>query len=116
MTTIKQLTLAVIGDEDLVNALRLAGVSRYYVIKGQDAREEVRQALTKLTGEPEVGIIVLQEGYTEYVADLVKQVQEGEKLTPVIIEVPSKHGTKYGDVAEYYRGYIRRSIGFDIKI
>ncbi len=114
---IKHLNIAVIGDEDLVSVLRLAGVSRYYVVKGNhDAREDVRQALTELISEPEFGIIAIQEDYTEYVKDLMAQVEEGKSLTPVIIEVPSKYGTKYEDVTEYYKAYIRKFTGFDIEI
>jgi vacuolar-type H+-ATPase subunit F/Vma7 len=117
MMPIKHLNIAVIGDEDLVSVLRLAGVSRYYVVKGNhDAREDVRQALTELIGEPEFGIIAIQEDYTEYVKDLMAQVEEGKNLTPVIIEVPSRYGTKYEDVTEYYKAYIRKFTGFDIEI
>ncbi|MFC1897697.1 V-type ATP synthase subunit F [Chloroflexota bacterium] len=117
MTSITHLNIAVIGDEDLVSALRLAGVSRYYVIKSDhEAEENVRKALTELIGEPEVGIIAIQEDYASYVRDLITQVQEGEKLTPVITEVPSKYGTKYPDVTEYYKAYIRKFVGFDIEI
>ncbi len=117
MISIKHLNIAVIGAEDLASALRLAGVSRYYVIKGnREAGEDVRKALTELIGEPEVGIIAIQENYTKYVEDLMAQVKEGKSLTPVIIEVPSKYGTKYQDVTEYYKAYIRKFIGFDIEI
>ena len=117
MISIKHLTIAVIGDEDLVNGLRLAGVSRYHVIKDDhEAREDVRQALTELIGEPEIGIIAIQEDYTKYVEDLMAQVQEERSLTPVIIEVPSKYGTKHEDVTQYYKAYIRKFIGFDIDI
>ena len=117
MISIKHLSVAVIGDEDLVSALRLAGVSRYHIIKGNhEVGEDVRQALTELIGEAEVGIIAIQEDYAKYVEDLMTQVKEGKSLTPVIIEVPSKYGTKYEDVTEYYKVYIRKFIGFDIEI
>jgi len=117
MISIKHLNIAIIGDEDLVSALRLAGVSRYHVIKdNHEAGENVRQALTELIGEPDIGVIAIQEDYTKYVADLMTQVKEGKSLTPVIIEVPSKYGTKYQDVTEYYKVYIRKFIGFDIEI
>ena len=117
MISIQHMNIAVIGDEDLVSALRLAGVSRYHIIKGNhEAGEDVRHTLTELIGEPEVGIIAIQEDYTKYVGDLIIQVQDGEKLTPVIIEVPSKYGTKHEDVSEYYRAYIRKFIGFDVEI
>ena len=52
----------------------------------------------------------------KYVEDLIAQVEQEQRMTPVIIELPSKYGTKYLDVAEYYKGYIRKSIGFDVEI
>ena len=117
MIPIKQLDIAIIGDEDLVNCLRLGGVKRYYVIKDDhNAEEEVRQALSELVGEAEVGIIAIQEDYTKYVEDLIAQVQERKNLTPVITEVPSKYGTKYQDVTGYYKAFIRKFVGFDIEI
>ncbi len=117
MMPIKKLNIAVIGDEDLVNGLRLAGVTRYYVIKdNHDTEEDVRRALTELIGTPDVGIIAIREDYVQYVEDLIAQVKEGKSLTPVIIEVPSKYGTKYQNIAEYYKSYVRKFTGFDVEI
>ena len=114
---IKHLDIAVIGDEELVNALRLAGSSRYYMIKGDhDVRENVRKALTDLMTELDVGIVVMLEDYAQYVEDLMAKARKGRQMTPVIIEVPSKFGTKYQDVREYYRASIRSSIGFEVEI
>lgn len=51
MMPIKQLDIVAIGDEDLVSGMRLAGLNRYYLIKGEhDIGEEVRKALGKLLG------------------------------------------------------------------
>jgi len=117
MIPIKQLNIAIIGDEDLVSGLRLAGVSRYYVIKdSHNIGEDVTKALTSLIDEPDIGIVAIQEDYVKYVEDLIAQVEQEKRMTPVIIELPSKYGTKYLDVAEYYKGYIRKSIGFDVEI
>jgi len=117
MIGIKHLDIAVIGDEDLVSGLRLAGVSRYYVITGNhDVGEDVRKALNNLINEPEVGIVVIQEDYVKYVEDLIAQVEQRKEMTPVIIEVPSKYGTRYEDVTKYYKAYIKKFIGFDIEI
>ena len=114
---IQHLDIAVIGDEDLVNALRLAGISKYYMIKGDNgAHENVRKALTELIAEPDVGMVIILEDYAEYVKDLVTQVRKGRGTTPVIVEVPSKFGAKYPDIREYYRALIRESIGFDVEI
>jgi len=114
---IQHLDIAVIGDEELVNALRLAGISKYYTIKeNHDVRDNVRKALTELLAEPDVGIVIILEDYAEYVEDLVTQVKKGKGTTPVIAEVPSKFGTKHPDIREYYRALIRESIGFEVEI
>ncbi len=114
---IQQLDIAVIGDEELVNALRLAGVSKHCTVKGDhDVRENVRKALTDLLAEPDIGIVIILEDYIEYIEDLVGQVRKGKGTTPVIIGVPSKFGTKYPDIKEYYRALIREAIGFEVEI
>jgi len=115
--SIKQLDIAVIGDEELVNALRLAGINKHYMIKGDhDVRENVRKALTELLAGPDVGIAIILEDYAQYVEDLVVQVKRGKGIAPVIIEVPSKFGAKHPNVREYYRTLIREAIGFEVEI
>jgi len=117
MMPARNLNIAVIGDTDLVNMLRLAGVSRYHIIEGNsNTEEDVRKALSELIGEPDSSIVAIQEDYVKYVGDLIAQVAEGKRLTPVIIEVPSKYGAKYPNVTEYYRTFVRKLIGFDIEI
>jgi len=116
MMRIQHLGIGVIGDEDLVSGLRLAGVRRYHIIKNHDTGEEVRQALTEMMEEPNIGVIVILEEYMKHVEDLIAQVKERKVSPPVIIEVPSKYGTRYEDVAKYYQAYIRKFIGFDIEI
>jgi vacuolar-type H+-ATPase subunit F/Vma7 len=117
MTSLKHLDIAVIGDEELVNALRLAGISKHYTIKGDhDVRENVRRVLTELLAEPDVGIVIMLEDYAPYVEDLVTPVRKRKGTTPVIIEVPSKFGTNYPDTRKYYRALIRESIGFEVEI
>jgi len=117
MMNIRHLDIAVIGDEDLVSGLRLAGVRRYQVITDSpDSAGQVRQALSKFIDEPGLGIIVILEEYLPYVEDLIGQAKEKKISPPVIIDVPSKHGTRYDDVTKYYKEYIRKFIGFDIEI
>jgi len=115
MMKIRHVDMAVIGDEDLVNGLRLAGVRHYRVVEG-DAPDEVRQALTEFVEEPDIGIIVILEDYAKHVEDLITQAQERKGSPSVVVEVPSKHGTRYEDVAKYYKSYVRKFIGFDIEI
>jgi vacuolar-type H+-ATPase subunit F/Vma7 len=117
MISLKHLDIAVIGDEELVNALRLAGISKHYMIKvDHDVRDNVRKALTELIAERDVGIAIILEDYAQYVEDLMTQVRKRRGTTLVIVEVPSKFGTKYPNAREYYRALIRESIGFEIEI
>jgi vacuolar-type H+-ATPase subunit F/Vma7 len=116
MAEIKHLNIAVVGDEDLVNGLRLAGITRYHIIDDGSSADEVRKAVSEELGEPDVGVIIVQEDHAKHIEDLVARAQEKKGLPPVVIEAPSKYGTKYGDVTKYYRSYIKKFIGFDIEI
>jgi len=92
-------------------------VSRYYIVTGDhDSREDVRKAVLSVIGESDVGVIALQEDYLPFIEDIARGLREEKKVLPVIIEVPSKHGTKYGDVTLHYRAFIRRFVGFDIQL
>ena len=113
----EHLSIAVIGDEELVSGFRLASVSTYYMIKDdQNTREDVREALSELLAKPEVGVVVMLEDYTEHVRDILSRIREEKRTIPVIIEVPSKFGTKYKDVVGFYKAFIKDSIGFDVEI
>lgn len=113
----QHLGIAVIGDQELVSALRLAGIRKHYTIEdNQDAKEHTRKALTELLGEPNVGLVIMLEDYAQYVGDLMAEARRKRGTTLVIVEVPSKSGTKYPNTKEYYRALIRESIGFEIEI
>ena len=117
MMSVKQLNIAVIGDEELVNGLRLAGISRYFALKdGPDTGEDVRNALNELLANPDIGLVMILEDYAQYVKDILFSMREVKRITPVIIEVPSKFGTKYKDIVGYYKTFIKESIGFDVEI
>jgi vacuolar-type H+-ATPase subunit F/Vma7 len=117
MTEMKRLEIAVVGDEDLVNGLRLGGVRRYRIIEETgDVREQVRAAVSEFLNEPDIGIIAILEEYSEDVADIIAKAREKKSSSVVIIEVPSKYGTRYKDINKYYKDYIRKIIGFDIEI
>ncbi|MBT9141588.1 MAG: V-type ATP synthase subunit F [Dehalococcoidia bacterium] len=117
MTRLEHLTIAVIGDEDLVNGMRLAGISRYSLIEGnRDIGADVRRSLTELVRDQDIGIIMIQEEYAEHAEDLIASVRGEKSITPVIVEVPSKYGTKHKDIGALYKAYLKHFIGFDIEI
>jgi V/A-type H+-transporting ATPase subunit F len=115
--SVKHLGIAVIGDEELANAMRLTGISKYYTMQGDhDTPEKVRKTLTELLADPDVGIVIILEDYAPYVEDLMSQFRKKKGTNLVIVEVPSKFGTKHPNIKEYYRALIRESIGFEIEI
>lgn len=117
MKVTSYLSIVVVGDPDLVNGLRMAGVNRYHIVNGTvNVRDEVRTEITRLMANPEVGVIVILEDYADYIVDMVKRLRDEKKVTPVVVSVPSKLGAKYADVRAYYKGYIRDFIGFDLQI
>lgn len=117
MININQLDIAAIGDKELITGLRLAGVNNYYVRQNErNVREEVRSFFSQSVESPKTGIIVIQEDYIEYVTDLINKVRESKNTIPVIVEVPSRSGTKYSDIRAYYKGYLKKFIGFDVEI
>ena len=117
MMQLRHVDIAIIGDEDLVSGMRLAGVSRYFAIEdSENAGEDVRKALTGLLNEPSVGIVAIQEEYLKNVEDLIARIEQEKRTSPVIIGIPSKYGPEYKDVAKYYKEYIRKFIGFNVEI
>ena len=115
--SIKHLDIAVVGDEELVSAMRLTGISKYYTVQcDHDTRENVRKTLTGLLAEPDVGIVIISEDYAQHVEDLINQARKKKGANLVIVEVPSKSGTKYPDVRGYYRALIREAIGFEVEL
>ena len=118
LTLNRQLGIAVIGDEDLVNGMRLAGINKYRIIeeKDQNKAENVRESFSTFFTEPEIGIIIILEDYMGYISDFISHYKREKKTTPIIVDVPSKFGTKYEDITRYYEQVIKKSIGFDVRL
>jgi len=117
MTHPEHLTIAAIGDEDLANGMRLAGINRYYLLDSdRDLHADVRKALAELVSDPDIGIVVIQEEFAEHAEDVIADIRNQKRMTPVIIEVPSKYGTRFEDIRAFYKAYIKQFIGFDVEI
>jgi vacuolar-type H+-ATPase subunit F/Vma7 len=78
-TSIRNMQVAVIGDLELVSALRLAGVRKTRVVQGErHAAEEIRKALQEYMSDPEVGVVMLLEEYAELADDAVSQYRQSK--------------------------------------
>ncbi len=116
MPNIKQLNIVIVGEEDLVAGMRLAGVGKYFTIKNdQTARDEVRKVLAILVDDRTVGVVALQEDFMPFAEAIINQLRAEKRLNPVIIGVPAKQGAK-ADAIEQYKSFIRRFVGFEIQI
>lgn len=113
----REFNVAVIGNEDQVALMRLAGIQQYKVMEETPhLRENLREAFKTFSEDPSVGIIVIPENWAGYVDDLRYKILEGKQVTPVIIEIPSRLGGEKEDVRQYYRSYTKRLLGFTIEI
>jgi vacuolar-type H+-ATPase subunit F/Vma7 len=113
----KRLGLAVIGGEDLVNGMRLAGIERYHVVKDErQAEADIREALRVLLGDPGIAIIVIQEEHAAVVSAELERLREARRHVPVVLPVASRSAARQLDARQYYREYLRKFIGFDIEV
>lgn len=117
MMQLKNLKIAIIGNEDQVALIRLAGVEKYQVIEdNHNIREKVREALRKFERDTSIGIIMIPQNWTGYVDDLLKYIRERKMVTPVIVEIPSKFEREKENVREFYKSYTKKLLGFTIEV
>ena len=116
-TSIRNMDIAVIGDMELVSALRLAGLRKTKAIQGErNLTEDIRKSLQDYMADPDVGVVVITEDYAEMVDDTIADLRQAKGVLPVVVQVPSKRGTRYPDVVGYYKQFSRKFLGFDIEI
>jgi vacuolar-type H+-ATPase subunit F/Vma7 len=111
--------LAVIGDDVLVNGLRLAGIQRCFTMTAQselEIKDEVQKVVGRLLEERSISIVVILDKYVQYVQDLLDRFRQSKRLTPVIIEIPAVRDIDYDAVKEHYKRFVRKYIGFDLEI
>jgi vacuolar-type H+-ATPase subunit F/Vma7 len=116
VTPTKRLALAVIGGEDLVNGMRLAGVTRCRLVPDERQAEEIREALASFASDAGIAIIVIQEEHAAAVAAELAVLREARRHVPVVLPVASRTAARQLDARQYYREYIRKFIGFDIEV
>ena len=116
-TSIRNMDIAVIGDMELVSTLRLAGLRKTRAIQGErNLADDIRKSLEEFVSDPDVGVVVIMEDYAEMVESTLAKLRQAKGVLPVVVQVPSKRGTRYPDVIGYYKQFCREFLGFDIEI
>jgi len=117
MTEMQRLKTAIVGNDDQVALMRLAGVEEYVVIEENSEEEDnVKNAVDAFTKNPDIGIILIPERYAEYVGAIRYYLQEKRMTTPVIVEIPSGYESDGRDIKEYYKTLTKKLIGFTIEL
>jgi vacuolar-type H+-ATPase subunit F/Vma7 len=107
--------VAVMADPELVDALRLAGVSRTCALRaGAGAAEAVDKTLREWLAADDTGVIVIGADHAALVRDRVAACRKSRRITPVIVEVPSRDGAWQADATDYYQQLCREFLGLEI--
>ena len=87
--------------------MRLAG------IEGEVVHEydEVRQALERVCGAEDIGIVLMTKKLITLCKDVVYDIKLN-KRRPLIVEIPDRHGDS--DIGDSITTYIREAVGISI--
>ena len=97
----------VIGDEDTVLGLRLAGVEGSVV----GNREDAEATFDSVLQDHDYGIILITERIAELIREKVDRYVFSEQF-PLILEVPDRHGRLEGKLG--LREMVNRAIGISV--
>ncbi|KAI9206910.1 ATPase, V1 complex, subunit F [Polychytrium aggregatum] len=87
--------IAVIGDEDSVTGLLLAGIghidskqkSNFFIVDSKTPLPKIEETFTEFTSRKDIAIILINQ----HVADDIRELVEAhEAAFPTVLEIPSK--------------------------
>ena len=98
----------VIGDESLTLGFRLAGVSEWYTLDGEDAAKKLGELLKR----EEIGIIIASSAIRKAMDWRLENAVESSSK-PIVVFVPGKIGSDEGSEVSLQE-LIRKSIGINL--
>ncbi len=100
--------LFLISDNvDTQTGMRLAGVDGVVVHE----RQEFKEALEQTMSNPDVGIVLITEGFGKRFPDVISG-KKVEYSKPLIVEIPDRHGT--GRSPDFITAYVNEAIGLKL--
>ena len=94
-------------NTDTRTGLRLAGIPGEVV----RTEPELRSELNKILADKNAGILLITEKLAKQFPEVIDEVRL-ERTTPLIVEIPDRHGTGRG--ADFITDYVRGAIGLKI--
>jgi len=87
--------IAVIGDEDTVTGMLLAGIgnvdarrtSNFMVVDGKTTPGQIEDAFTRFTTRPDIAILLINQHVATKIRDIVDNFSG---KSPTILQIPSK--------------------------
>ena len=92
---------------DTYTGMRLSGVEGVVVHE----REELEEALSFVTGQPDIGIVLLTEKLGRDFPELVNDLKLSRR-TPLFVEIPDSHGS--GRSKNFITDYVSQAIGLKL--
>ena len=92
---------------DTYTGMRLSGVEGVVVHE----REELEEALSFVTGQPDIGIVLLTEKLGRDFPELVNDLKLSRR-TPLFVEIPDRHGI--GRSKNFITDYVSQAIGLKL--
>ncbi len=92
---------------DTYTGMRLSGVEGVVVHE----REELEEALSFVTGQPDIGIVLLTEKLGRDFPELVNDLKLSWR-TPLFVEIPDRHGS--GRSKNFITDYVSQAIGLKL--
>ena len=92
---------------DTYTGMRLSGVEGVVVHE----REELEEALSFVTGQPDIGIVLLTEKLGRDFPELVNDLKLSRR-TPLFVEIRDRHGS--GRSKNFITDYVSQAIGLKL--
>lgn len=92
---------------DTYTGMRLSGVEGVVVHE----REELEEALSFVTGQPDIGIVLLTEKLGRDFPELVNDLKLSRR-TPLFVEIQDRHGS--GRSKNFITDYVSQAIGLKL--
>jgi len=99
--------IAVVGSPEFTTGFRLAGVRKFENVPDDDKGTELDDAVNRVLGDDEVGIVVMHDDDLDYLSRQVREDVE-TSVEPVMVSIGGGSGS--GGL----RDQIKRAIGIDL--
>lgn len=104
--------IASITDPLTANGLKLAGMGEVHEVENT---KEAERIFVKIIRDEEIGIVLITEQLAKEMDETVlESKEEKEKITPIVIEIPSKEGP-VPERREIIDKLVKRAVGIKVE-